>query len=190
MPVGLIIGLVITAVVVLIILWGVGVANKLTVLKQRVNKTLKDIDVQLQRKLDLIPNLVNTVKGYTKHESETLEKIIALRSQYNNSGSKDVKEMKELEKNVNREVASFMVQVEAYPELKANTNFLALQEELQSTEDKLAYARQFYNDTVTMYNTAIALIPQNIIANMLKHTEKELFEVTDKEAANNVKVEF
>jgi len=144
-------------VVVLIVLWAISVYNKLVVLRNRVKDQWAQIDVQLKRRFDLIPNLVETVKGYTKHESETLEAVIKARNTYV-SATLPEDQMK-ADGELTQAISKLFALTESYPDLKANTNFQALQQELTETESKIAAARQFYNDTVTMYNTKLQLFP-------------------------------
>ena len=178
-------------VVVAIILWFVGVYNRLVSLKQRVENAWAQIDTQLVRRFDLIPNLVETVKGYAKHESDTLERVIAARTQYM-SANGDVAKMAEAENMLSGTLKSIFALSEAYPELKANVNFQQLSTELTGTEDKIAYARQFYNDTVQMINTEILKFPNNIVVSMFgagNFTKQSFFEAAAEEK-KNVKVQF
>ena len=146
------------------------------------------MDVQLQRRFDLIPNLVETVKGYMGHESEVFTKVAELRTAWANTTS--VKEKAELDNQLSGTLKTIMAVSENYPELKANQNFSELQEELRNTENKISYSRQFYNDTVTKYNTKLEIFPTNIIANMFHFEPAELFKVDTEEARKNVKVDF
>ena len=174
-------------VVVLIIAWAFATYNKLVDLRNRVKDQWAQIDVQLKRRFDLIPNLVETVKGYAKHESETLEAVIQARNTYVSATTPEA-QMKadgELEKAISKLFALS----ESYPELKANTNFQHLQQELTETESKIASARQFYNDTVLMYNNKIEMVPSNIVASIFKFKQETFFEVADAER-ENVKVKF
>lgn len=178
-------------VVVAIILWLVAVYNRLISLKQRVENAWAQIDTQLVRRFDLIPNLVETVKGYAKHESDTLEKVIAARTQYM-SANGDVTKMAEAENMLSGTLKSIFALSEAYPELKANVNFQQLSTELTGTEDKIAYARQFYNDTVQMFNTEILKFPNNIVVSMFgagNFTKQSFFEAAAEEK-KNVKIQF
>ena len=182
---------IILAVVVLLILFVVGVYNKLVSLKLRVENAWAQIDTQLKRRFDLIPNLVETVKGYAKHESETLEKVIAARNKYV-AGNGSIEAATEADNMIKATMKDIFALAEAYPELKANTNFQELQVELTGTEDKIAFARQFYNDTVQKYNEAIMVFPNNIVAGMFgvgKFGAKSFFEVAEEEK-KNVKVSF
>ena len=181
-------GWIILIVVVALIAWVISLYNGLVGLRQRVKNAWSQIDVQLQRRFDLIPNLVDTVKGYMSHESDVLTKVTELRTSWANAGT--VKEKSELDNQLSGALKTIMAVSENYPELKANQNFAQLQEELQNTENKIAFSRQFYNDTVTKYNTKIQVVPTNIIAGMFGFTPEELFQVDTAEARKNVKVDF
>ena len=187
MPGWLIVLIVIGVLLVLLVLWGIGVYNGLITLRNRVKDQWSQIDVQLKRRFDLIPNIVNTVKGYAKHEKDTLEDIVKARNNYTAATSPNEK-MK-----ANNELSNVLPRLfalsESYPDLKANENFLELQKELQETEDKIAYARQFYNDIVLKYNNKIMTIPSNIIAGLFHFTKEEFFQADEAER-ENVKVEF
>ena len=162
--------------------------NSLVTLKQRVKNAWSQIDIQLQRRFDLIPNLVESVKGYMTHENEVLTKVASLRTSWANA--KTVSEKAELDTQLSGALKTIMAVSENYPDLKANQNFLELQEELRNTENKISYSRQFYNDTVTRYNTKLELFPSNIIASMFHFTAETLFEAESDEARKNVKVDF
>ncbi len=162
--------------------------NSLVGLRQKVKNAWSQIDVQLQRRFDLIPNLVESVKGYMNHESDVLTKVTELRSSWANA--KTVSEKAELDNQLSNTLKTIMAVSESYPDLKANQNFLDLQTELKNTEDKISYSRQFYNDTVTKYNTKIEQFPSNIVASMFHFTTETLFEVDNSEARKNVKVDF
>ena len=164
--------------------------NSLITLKHRVDNAWSQIDVQLQRRFDLIPNLVETVKGYMGHESEVLTKVAELRTSWANAGT--VGEKAELDNQLSGTLKTIMAVSENYPELKADTGFLNLQEELSGTENKISYSRQFYNDTATRYNTKLDVIPTNIVAAMhsTRFQPAELFKVQDEAAKSNVKVDF
>ncbi|MCB0958253.1 MAG: LemA family protein [Acidimicrobiales bacterium] len=161
--------------------------NGLVALKNKVEAAWAQIDVQLTRRADLIPNLVETVKGYAAHEKETLDAVIRARNMVQSASSPA--EAAEADNVLTGALKSIFALSEAYPDLKANQNFLALQEELTGTEDKIAYARQFYNDTVNRYNTKIQSMPSNIIAGMFHFTEREYFEAGG-EARGPVSVQF
>ena len=184
MPVWLI---VIIVLVVLILLWFIGVNNSLVSLRNKVRNQFSHIDIQLKKRYDLIPNLVETVKGYAKHESETLEAVMKARANYASAttDSEKVEASNELSKQVSRLLAV----AEAYPDLKANTNFLDLQQQLKEIEDKISYARQFYNDSVMVYNNKIQMFPSSIVANMLGFKAEAFFQASEQER-ENVKVEF
>lgn len=185
---GLIIGGGILGLIVLIVIWGIGVYNKLIKSREFARKAWQDIDVQLQRRFDLIPNLVNTVKGYMKHEGETLTNIAKYRGLYNEAGS--VAEKGEVVSEMNSALSRLMVSVEAYPELKANENFAKVQTELSETENKISYTRQFYNDAVTKYNLLRQQIPTNIVASIGKFEAMELFKIDSEEVKKAPTVSF
>ena len=175
-------------VIVVLIIWVIAVYNGLVQSRLKVDNAWSQIDVQLQRRFDLIPNFVETVKGYMTHESETFEKIAQLRTSWANSSS--VGEKAKLDGELSGALKTIMAVSENYPELKANTNFSDLSEELRNTENKISFSRQFYNDSVTMYNTKLQLFPSNIIANMFNFKARELFAAESDEARKNVKVDF
>lgn len=179
---------IILIIVVLLILFIISVYNSLVTLRQRVKNAFGQMDVQLQRRFDLIPNLVETVKGYMTHESDTLAKVTELRTAW--AGAKTVDEKAKLDNELSNTLKTIMAVAEAYPDLKANQNFESLQNELTETEDKISYSRQFYNDTVTKYNTKLELFPSNIVAGMFHFTAESLFEFDSAEARKNVKVDF
>ena len=168
--------LIIVAVVpVLLILFVIGIYNALVRLRNQVDNAWSQIDVQLKRRHDLIPNLVETAKGYMKHERETFEVITKARSQA--MGAKSVAEASKAEGMLGEALSKFMLVVENYPDLKANQNFLAVQEELSSTENKISFARQSYNDQVLGFNNKIQMFPSNIIAGMFGFTKRDFFEI-------------
>ena len=171
--------IVILVVVVLLIGFFVKTYNGLIVLRNKVKDQWAQIDVQLKRRFDLIPNLVETVKGYAKHESETLTAVIEARNKFKSADTpeKEMAASGELTKALGR----LMVLTESYPELKANENFLSLQADLKDCEEKIAYARQFYNDSVLSYMNKVQMFPSNIIANMFGFKEMKYFEVTESE---------
>ncbi len=179
--------IILVGVILVIILAIVGVYNNLVSLKMRVKNAWAQIDTQLKRRFDLIPNLVETVKGYTKHEQETLEKVIAARNTYVTATS--VEDKAAANNQLTATLKNLFALSEAYPDLKANENFMQLQTELTGTEDKIAYSRQFYNDTVQMYNTAIMRFPSNIIAGMFNFKEEPFFQISEAEK-EPVKVQF
>jgi len=162
--------------------------NALVLARGRVRNAWSQIDVQLQRRFDLIPNLVETVKGYMKHEEDVLTKVTELRTSWANATT--VSEKADLTNQLSGALKTIMAVSENYPELKANQNFAELQEELTNTENKISYSRQFYNDTATNYNVKIETIPYNIIAALFGFKSEELFKVDSEEARSNVKVQF
>ena len=162
--------------------------NGLIVSRNKVYNAWSQIDVQLQRRFDLIPNLVEAVKGYMKHEENVLTKVTELRTSWANATT--ASEKIDLENQLSGVLKTIMSLSENYPELKANQNFIELQEELRNTEDKITYSRQFYNDSVTIYNTKLQVFPTNILANIFNFQQKELFEVDSDKVRENVKVNF
>ena len=187
MSTGAIIAIVVVVVVVVVLLIAmvIGIYNGLVKLDERVNEAWSDITVQLKYRADLIPNVVETVKGYAKHEKETFEMVTEARSAA--MGAKTVKQAAEAEKEMQGALGRIFAIAEAYPELKANTNFVKLQEQLQDVEDKIQAARRFYNAGAKELNTKIMTFPTNVINNMVGHFEKrEYFEV---EAAEKAKIE-
>jgi len=162
--------------------------NGLVRSRNLVENAWSQIDVQLKRRFDLIPNLVETVKGYAGHEKETLENVIAARSAV--MSAQTPHEIAETSNHLSSTLKSLFAVAESYPDLKANTNFMDLQKQLKETEDKIAYSRQFYNDTVTKYNNDIQTIPRNIIAGMLGFEKKELFDAGPEEVREAPKVQF
>lgn len=162
--------------------------NGLVQSRNKVKNAWSQIDVQLQRRFDLIPNLVEAVKGYMQHEEATLTKVTELRTSWANAQT--ISEKADLDNQLSGALKTIMAVSENYPDLKANQNFNTLQEELRSTENKISYARQFYNDSVTMYNTKLQVIPTNIIAGMFNFQPEELFKTDSEEAKQNVKVDF
>ncbi|MBP5621579.1 MAG: LemA family protein [Thermoguttaceae bacterium] len=179
--------------------WGVGVYNGLVKLRNRYKNAFAQIDVQLKRRYDLIPNLVETVKGYLKHESETLESVVRARgaalganqqAAANPGDRATMEQLNSAESAFTGALGRLLVVCEAYPELKANENMLALQEELSSTENKISFARQAYNDCVMTYNTKRELFPSNIIAGIFNFGEATLFEISDATQREAPKVSF
>lgn len=167
--------------VLLVIFYVINTYNVLVGLRNQVKNAWSQIDVQLKRRHDLIPNLIETAKGYMKHERETLEAIVNARSQAMSSQS--VGDKAKAEGMLSDAVSKFFVVVENYPDLKANQNFLALQEELTSTENKIAFARQAYNDQALFFNNKIEMFPSNIVAGILNFTKQEFFEIPEAERA-------
>lgn len=167
----------IVVVLVLLILYVIGTYNGLVSLRNKKDDQWSQIDVQLKRRADLIPNLVEIVKEYAKHESETLEKVIEARNTY--MTAKTPEEEMKASGEVTQALNKLLALSEAYPELKANQNFLGLQQDVSDTEDKISYARQFYNDSVLTYNNKVQMFPSNIIAGMFNFTKASFFEVSD-----------
>lgn len=179
---------IILAIVVIIIIAIIAIYNSLVTMRQRVKNAWSQIDVQLQRRFDLIPNLVETVKGYMGHEADVLTKVTDLRSSWANA--KSVDEKAKLDNQLSESLKTIMAVAENYPDLKASQNFSELQTELTNTENKISYSRQFYNDTVTRYNTKLEMFPSNVVASVFNFKSEELFEVADAAARQNVKVDF
>jgi LemA protein len=186
---GALIGLLaVGGIVVLAILFVVGIYNGLIRLRNQVENAWSQIDVQLKRRHDLIPNLVETAKGYMQHERGTFEAITEARSRA--MGAHGPAEASKAEGALTEALSKFMLVVENYPDLKANANFLSLQETLTSTENKIAFARQGYNDQVLFYNNKIQMFPSNIIAGMFNFAKREFFEIENKAEREVPKVEF
>lgn len=182
MPVGGIIAIVIVAIIVVVVAMIAGIYNGLVKLDERVNEAWSDITVQLKYRADLIPNVVETVKGYAKHEKETFQMVTEARSAV--MGAKTVKQAAEAEKEMQGALGRIFAIAEAYPELKANTNFVKLQEQLQDVEDKIQAARRFYNAGAKELNTKIKTFPTNIINNIIGHFKRrDYFEVAESEKA-------
>jgi len=175
-------------VVLVVFLWCIGIYNGLVRLRNEVKNAWAQIDVQLKRRYDLIPNLVNTAKGYIKHERETLEAVTRARQQC--IDAKGVAEQARAENMLTQTLRSLFAVAEAYPDLKANTNMLQVQEELTSTENKIGFARQYYNDSVMKLNTRIQTVPANIIAGAFNFTAEEFFELEDAAQREAPKVQF
>lgn len=179
----IILGVIIILAIIIAIMY-----NSLVTLKQRTQNAWSQIDVQLQRRFDLIPNLVECVKGYMTHESETLENVTKLRTSWSEATTAD--EKIKLDNELSSSLKSIMAVAESYPDLKANQNFISLQGELTDTENKISYSRQFYNDIVTRYNTKIQTVPSNIIAGIFGFKAQELYKIDTEEARKSVKVDF
>ena len=184
--------IVIVVLAVIIGFYVISLYNTLVRMRNSVKEAWSDIEVQLKRRFDLIPNVLATVKGYAKHESETLEKIVAARNAAFGQ-PQTMQEVAKAEGELSGALKSLFALSESYPDLKANTNFLELQRELRDTEDKIQAARRFYNGNVLAYNTKIQQFPANVIAGHFKFTEQPLFELApdEKSVANKpVKIEF
>lgn len=192
--------IVILVIAVLLVLWGIGIFNRLVQLRNQVNNAWSQIDVQLQRRYDLIPNLIEAVKGYMSYEKGTLEAVInarnqaqAARNQVEQSGgptSSSIKDLVTADAALRGAVTNIMALAENYPQLRASENMQQLQEELSSTENKVAFARQAYNDNVMMYNTAQQQLPAALFASAFGHHPVELFQVEDEQAKKAPKVSF
>ena len=180
--------IILAIIVIVLIIAIINMYNGLVQSKTKVDNAWSQIDVQLQRRFDLIPNFVETVKGYMNQEQKTFEKIAELRTSWANT--KSVSEKADLDNQLSTALKTIMAVSENYPELKANQNFSELTEELRNTENKISFARQFYNDAVTMYNTKIQLFPSNIIASMFNFQSRDLFKTESDETRKNVKVDF
>ena len=183
-------GLIVLAAAVVLVLIVIGMYNGLVRAKKQVENAWSQIDVQLKRRYDLIPNLVETVKGYAGHESAVLENVTRARSNAMSASSSDTGAKISAETELSGAIRSLMIQVEAYPQLKANENFLQLQEALTATENKISFARQHYNDTATNFNTAIAVFPASVIAGMFHFRDAELWQITDASEREAPKVKF
>jgi LemA protein len=179
--------LIVLGIIAVLVIWAVAIYNGLIRLKNRVDEAWSDIDVQLKRRYDLIPNLVNTVKGYASHEKEVFEKVTEARTRAMGAGS--AADKAQAENMLSQTLKSLFAVAEAYPDLKANQNFLELQRELTDTEDKIQASRRFYNGNVRDFNTKIQVFPNNIFAGMLGFSSREFFEAEGGEK-EPVKVEF
>lgn len=179
--------IIVIIVVVLIVLYVISVYNGLISLRNKVNDQFSQIDVELKRRFDLVPNLVETVKGYTKHEKETLEGVVNARNSYVSAGN--MSEQLKADGELSNAISKLFALAENYPDLKANENFNNLQNELSEIEQKIVYARQFYNDSVLKLNNKIEMFPSNIVAGMFNFKKKEFYEA-QKEERENVKVKF
>ena len=196
---GALVGIVVAAVAAILVFWAIGAYNGLVTARNRYKNAFAQIDVQLKRRYDLIPNLVESVKGYLKHEAQTLEAVIAARGAAMGANQNaaaqpgDPNAMRQLagaEGALSGALGRLAVVCEAYPELKANQNVLALQEELTSTENKIGFARQSFNDATTLYNTKRETFPTNIIAGMFNFGEASLFEITNEAEKEAPKISF
>lgn len=181
---------VILGIIVILLFIMIAMYNGLVGLRNQVKNAWAQIDVQLKRRHDLIPNLVETARGYMKHERETLEAVTKARNLAQQASSAGAGERSKVEGELGSALARLMVVVERYPDLKANQNFLALQEELTSTENKIGFSRQYYNDSVMTYNNKTQMFPSNIVANMLGFKASEFFEIAVAEERAVPKVSF
>ena len=182
MSVSTIVLIIILLLVVLLVTWGIGAYNGLVNLRNRVANGWAQIDVQLKQRADLVPNLVQTVKGYASHESTVLEEVTKARAdvaQAQTAGGDQMQARADAEQRLGQSLVTLMARAEAYPELKANQNFLDLQRQLKDLEDKIAYARQFYNDVVQKFNTRIETVPSNIIASLFHFRQAQYFQADE-----------
>lgn len=170
---------IVLAVVAVLVMFFVSTYNNLVVLRNRVKDQWAQVDVQLKRRFDLIPNLVETVKGYAKHENSTLKEVIEARNRFQSATTPE--EEMAASGDLNKALSRLMVLTESYPELKANQNFLSLQSDLKDCEEKIAVSRQFYNDTVLSYMNKVEMFPSNIVASMFGFKEMKYFEITEGE---------
>ena len=178
---------IILIVIALIVIYVISQYNGLVSLRNKVDDQTSQIDVQLKKRFDLIPNLVETVKGYAKHEKETLEGVINARNSY--ASANNLGDQLKADGELNNAISKLFALAESYPELKANTNFMHLQTELTSIEEKIGYARQFYNDSVLKLNNKIDMFPSNIIASMFNFKKREFYKAEEAER-QNVEVKF
>ncbi|HKX45146.1 MAG TPA: LemA family protein [Planctomycetota bacterium] len=199
MPTMLVIGVVLVLLVLVPVVWGIGAYNGLVALKNRFKNAFAQIDVQLRRRYDLIPNLVETAKAYLKHERETLEAVIAARNQAvkaeqavagDPANALAMRQLMGAEATLGGALGRLMAVVEAYPDLKADRNMAQLSEELTSTENKVAFARQAYNDSVMGYNTRRESFPTNVVAGLFGFGEAAQFEIQDDRVREAPKVSF
>lgn len=180
--------LVVIGMFLIVVFWVIGIYNGLVRIRNEVRNAWAQIDVQLKRRHDLIPNLVETVKGYAGHEKSTLDAVVSARAKAVNASG--VAASAQAEGELSQALGRLMMLVEAYPDLKANQNFLALQEELTSTENKIGFARQFFNDTVMRYNTRIQTFPPNVVAGAFGFREEDFFELEDQAQRAAPQVKF
>jgi LemA protein len=182
--------LVIGGIAFILVVWLVVMYNGLVQRRNQVKNGWSQIDVQLKRRHDLIPNLLETVKGYAKHERETLENVTRARTAAVAAAGKGIGEQIKAEQELQGALGRLMLVVEQYPDLKANQNFLALQEELTSTENKIGFARQHFNDSVMGYNNSIESFPSNVVAGMFGFKQESFFEIEDRKEREVPKVQF
>lgn len=179
---------IVIAIAVVVVIWAIAIFNKLITLNVRCDEASSDIEVQLKRRYDLIPNLVESVKGYATHEKEIFENVTKARAEA--IGAKGMQEKAQAENQLSAALKSVFAVAENYPDLKANENFMKLQEELTDTEDKIQASRRFYNANVRDFNIAIQVFPSSIVATMRGYKSRELFELEDEAAKEPVKVDF
>jgi LemA protein len=181
---------IIIGVLALLLIWLIAIYNGLIRSKNRVDEAWSDIDVQLKRRYDLVPNLVETVKAYAQHEQGTFEKVVEARSAAMNTSGDDLKQKTEAENALSSTLKSIFALAENYPDLKANQNFLELQRELTDTEDKIMASRRFYNSNVRDFNIKIEVFPTNMFAKNLGFGKREYFELVEEAAKEPVAVKF
>lgn len=179
---------IVLGIIALLVIYGISQYNGFVQLKNVVEEAFSTMDVYLKKRYDLIPNIVETVKGYASHEKETLEQVIAARNKAVSATTPEAQ--LEAEGDLNKVMGRLFALTESYPDLKANTNFMDLQNQLQTIETEIAQSRKYYNGTVRQYNTKVESFPSNIIANIFNFAKKPLFEVTDAIERENVKVQF
>ncbi|MCK5224236.1 LemA family protein [Candidatus Calescamantes bacterium] len=182
--------IVLLVIVVVVISWVIGIYNRMVTIRNRVKNAWSQINVQLKRRHDLIPNLVEICKGYMKHERWTLEAVIKARQMAVDIKGDNVEQVAKMENMLSQTLKSLFAVSENYPDLKANQNMLSLQEELTSTENKISFARQHYNDQVMVYNTKLEVFPNNIIAGMFNFVKSEFFEVETEAERKAPEVKF
>ena len=185
--VGIVVG-VIAVIALIIVIWGISARNKFVRFENQYEEAFHNIDIYLKKRYDLIPNLVETVKGYAKHESETFEKVVEARNKAQNASTPA--EKIEANAQLTQTMRNFNMVMERYPELKANVNFMDLQGQLKSIEYELANVRKYYNATVKQFNTKIRTFPASVIAGMMKLEKQPYFELDNPEERQNVKVSF
>ena len=183
-----IVGWVVIGIVGVVILWWIATYNRMIVLRNRIENAWSQVDVQLRRRYDLIPNLVETVKGYAAHERQTFEEVTKARQA--GIDARTVQDQAAAENMISQALKRLFAVAEAYPQLRATENFQQLQEELSGTESKIAYARQFYNDTVLSYHNLIQAFPAKIVAGMGGFQKRDYFEIEEAEARGPVQVQF
>ncbi|MGI6722224.1 MAG: LemA family protein [Anaerovoracaceae bacterium] len=188
MGTGLLIALIVIVIVVILVIWFISAYNGFIKLRNQVEESFSTMDVYMKKRFDLIPNLVETVKGYASHEKETLASVTAARSAV--AGSSTTEERLQNENILSGTLRSLFAVSEAYPDLKANQNFLDLQQQLQKVEEDILNARKYYNAVVRKFNTKCEVFPSNIIAGMFHFERKPMFEVDNEQERQNVKVEF
>ena len=181
--------LILLGVIVVVVGWVIGIYNGLVGLRNRVKEAWAQVDVQLKRRFDLIPNLLETVKGYMSHERETLEAVTKARAAVGGAGG-NMEQRMAAEGGLTGALGRLMAVSESYPDLKASTNFLALQEELTSTENKISFSRQFYNEVVMRMNNKVQMFPSSIIAGMFNFTAEKFFEIENEGEREAPKVDF